>query len=149
MVVAQRRVRGLGAAKRQLHCRHGHSDLLREVQEPWPFQGPHRPSFFAVRAGVKVCMDLNSRAKLWDREHAADVLSLLPPQVDVLIASEADADPRLGLPGADFRADAKGPNAAFGVSGAVATRALPGCVWGGPVRGPRRNGGERPGGVWS
>src|SRR5262245_29182272 len=40
-------------------------------------------------AGVKVCLDLNYRAKLWPREQAAEVMSLLLPVCDALIASEA------------------------------------------------------------
>jgi 2-dehydro-3-deoxygluconokinase len=83
----------------------------------------------AREAGVKVCMDLNYRAKLWDRDHAARVLELLLPQVDALIASEADAEHLFGVTGATFAEVAEGLVGRFGVSVVVGTRREAPLVW--------------------
>ncbi len=80
-------------------------------------------------AGVKVCMDLNYRSKLWPKEHAAEVLSLMLPQVDVLIASEADAEYLFGITGADFTEVAKGLVERFGVTTVAGTRREAPLVW--------------------
>jgi len=80
-------------------------------------------------AGVKVCFDLNYRAKLWTREHAAQVMELLLPQVDALIASEADAEHLFGITGSDFTEVAKGLVARFGVSIVAGTRREAPLVW--------------------
>lgn len=79
--------------------------------------------------GVKVCMDLNYRSKLWEREHAAEVLGILLPQVDALIASEADAEHLFGITGADFATVAKGLVERFGVTTVVGTRREAPLVW--------------------
>ncbi len=80
-------------------------------------------------AGVKVCMDLNYRAKLWTREHASQVLSLLLPQVDALIASEADAEHLFGITGNDFAEVAAGLVDRFGVKIVAGTRREAELVW--------------------
>jgi 2-dehydro-3-deoxygluconokinase len=80
-------------------------------------------------AGVKVCMDLNYRAKLWSREHASQVLSLLLPQVDALIASEADAEHLFGITGNDFGEVAAGLVDRFGVKIVAGTRREAELVW--------------------
>lgn len=80
-------------------------------------------------AGVKVCMDLNYRSKLWSKEHAAQVLELLLPQVDALIASEADAEYLFGITGADFTAVAAALVARFGVTVVAGTRRESPLVW--------------------
>lgn len=80
-------------------------------------------------AGVKVCLDLNYRSKLWSREHAAKVMELLLPQVDALIASEADAEHLFGITGADFTEVAKGLVERFGVSIVAGTRREAPLVW--------------------
>jgi 2-dehydro-3-deoxygluconokinase len=80
-------------------------------------------------AGVKVCMDLNYRAKLWPREQAAEVLSLLLPVCDVLIASEADAEHLFGITGEDFGEVAEGLAERFGVSIVAGTRREASLVW--------------------
>ncbi|MDY3555527.1 sugar kinase [Gemmata sp. JC717] len=80
-------------------------------------------------AGVKVCMDLNYRSKLWAREHAAEVLGILLPQVDALIASEADAEHLFGITGVDFAEVAEGLVRKFGVKMVVGTRREAPLVW--------------------
>lgn len=80
-------------------------------------------------AGVKVCMDLNYRSKLWERGHAAEVLGILLPQVDALIASEADAEHLFGITGADFTEVAAGLVERFGVTTVVGTRREAPLVW--------------------
>lgn len=80
-------------------------------------------------AGVKVCMDLNYRSKLWEREHAAEVLGILLPQVDALIASEADAEHLFGITGNDFAEVAEGLASRFGVKTVVGTRREAPLVW--------------------
>src|SRR5690606_16813858 len=42
----------------------------------------------AAERGVRVCLDVNYRAKLWNREDAAAGLRPLLPYVNVLVASE-------------------------------------------------------------
>jgi 2-dehydro-3-deoxygluconokinase len=80
-------------------------------------------------AGVKVCMDLNYRSKLWTREHAAQVMGLLLPQVDALIASEADAEHLFGITGDDFTEVAEGLVERFGVPIVAGTRREAPLVW--------------------
>ena len=80
-------------------------------------------------AGVKVCFDLNYRAKLWAKERAAEVMGLLLPQVDVLIASEADAEHLFEITGEDFTEVAEGLVERFGVTTVVGTRREASLVW--------------------
>ena len=49
--------------------------------------------------GITVSCDLNYRAKLWTREEARKCMAKLVPQVDVLIANEADAADVFGIVG--------------------------------------------------
>lgn len=51
----------------------------------------------ARQKGVKVSCDLNYRGKLWSREKAGEVMSLLMPFVDVCIANEEDAKDVFGI----------------------------------------------------
>jgi 2-dehydro-3-deoxygluconokinase len=83
----------------------------------------------ARAAGVRVCLDLNYRSKLWSREHAARVMGILIPQTDVLIASEADAESLFGIGGADFAAVAEGLVKRFGIGIVVGTRRDASLVW--------------------
>lgn len=83
----------------------------------------------ARAAGVKVCFDLNYRAKLWPQERAAEVLGLLLPQVDALIASEADAEHLFGITGGDFTEVAAALVERFGVTTVVGTRREASLVW--------------------
>lgn len=83
----------------------------------------------ARAAGVKVCFDLNYRAKLWTRERAAEVLAGLLPNVDLLIASEADAEHLFGITGADFTEVAEGLVERFGVKIVAGTRRESPLVW--------------------
>jgi 2-dehydro-3-deoxygluconokinase len=83
----------------------------------------------ARAAGVKVCLDLNYRSKLWSREHAAHVMELLLSQVDALIASEADAEHLFGITGEDFTEVAEGLVERFGVSVVAGTRREAPLVW--------------------
>ncbi len=80
-------------------------------------------------AGVKVCFDLNYRAKLWTRERAAQVLGLLLPLCDVLIASEADAEFLFGITGDDFTEVAEALEEKFGVKTVAGTRREASLVW--------------------
>ena len=83
----------------------------------------------AREAGVKVCLDLNYRAKLWTKERASEVMSLLIPQVDALIASEADAEHLFGITGEDFTEVAEGLVERFGVTVVAGTRRESALVW--------------------
>ncbi len=83
----------------------------------------------AQAAGVKISVDLNYRAKLWTREHAAEVMGLLLPMCDVLIASEADAEHLFGITGDDFTEVAEGLAEKFGVKTVVGTRREADLVW--------------------
>ena len=80
-------------------------------------------------AGVKVCVDLNYRAKLWTRERAAEVMGLLLPSVDVVIASEADAEHLFGITGEDFTEVAEGLVERFGMTTVAGTRREASLVW--------------------
>jgi 2-dehydro-3-deoxygluconokinase len=80
-------------------------------------------------AGVKVCLDLNYRAKLWPKERAAEVMGLLLPQVDALIAGEADAEHLFGITGEDFTEVAEGLVERFGVTVVAGTRREASLVW--------------------
>ncbi|HEV3436270.1 MAG TPA: sugar kinase [Gemmata sp.] len=83
----------------------------------------------AKTAGLTVSLDLNYRAKLWTRERAAHVMSLLLPMCDVLIASEADAEFLFGITGEDFTEVAEGLIERFGVKTVVGTRREASLVW--------------------
>jgi len=83
----------------------------------------------ARAAGVRVCFDLNYRSKLWSKERAAEVLGQLLPLVDVLIASEADAEHLFGITGDDFTEVAKGLVERFGMTTVVGTRREADLVW--------------------
>jgi 2-dehydro-3-deoxygluconokinase len=83
----------------------------------------------AKACGLTVSVDLNYRAKLWTRERAAHVMSLLLPMCDVLIASEADAEYLFGLTGEDFTEVAEGLIERFGVKTVVGTRREASLVW--------------------
>lgn len=83
----------------------------------------------AREAGVKVCFDLNYRSKLWPQDRAAEVLGLLLPMCDVLIASEGDAEFLFGITGPDFAAVAKQMAERFGVPTVVGTRREASLVW--------------------
>jgi 2-dehydro-3-deoxygluconokinase len=83
----------------------------------------------ARAAGVKVSVDLNYRAKLWSRDQASQVMSLLLPMCDVLIASEADAAHLFGISGDDFTEVAEGLVERFGVKTVVGTRREADLVW--------------------
>lgn len=80
-------------------------------------------------AGVKVCFDLNYRSKLWPKERAAEVMGLLLPMCDVLIASEADAEFLFGITGPDFAAVAGQLSERFGVPTIVGARREAPLVW--------------------
>jgi 2-dehydro-3-deoxygluconokinase len=83
----------------------------------------------AKAANVPVSMDLNYRAKLWTRDHASQVMGLLLPMCDVLIASEADAEHLFGITGRDFTDVAKQLVDKFGVTTVVGTRREADLVW--------------------
>jgi 2-dehydro-3-deoxygluconokinase len=83
----------------------------------------------AREAGVKVCVDLNYRSKLWPKERAAEVMGLLLPLCDALIASEADAEHLFGITGDDFTEVAEGLVERFGVTTVVGTRREAALVW--------------------
>lgn len=83
----------------------------------------------AKASGLTVSVDLNYRAKLWTRERAAHVMSLLLPMCDVLIASEADAEFLFGITGEDFTEIAEGLIERFGVKTVVGTRREASLVW--------------------
>ena len=83
----------------------------------------------ARAAGVKVCMDLNYREKLWTRERAAEVMGLLLPMCDLLIASDADAEHLFGITGDDFGEVAEELATRFGVPTVAGTRREAPLVW--------------------
>ena len=83
----------------------------------------------ARAAGVKVSFDLNYRAKLWSSQQAAEVMKRLLPLVDVLIASDADAEQLFGITGGDFAEVAEGLVERFGVKVVAGTRREAPLVW--------------------
>jgi len=83
----------------------------------------------ARNAGVRVCLDLNYRSKLWTREDAARVMECLLPLVDLLIASEPDAELLFGITGEDFTEVAEGLVERFGVKIVAGTRRESPLVW--------------------
>ena len=83
----------------------------------------------AKTAGLTVSVDLNYRAKLWTRERASHVMSLLLPMCDVLIASEADAEYLFGITGEDFAEVAKALIDRYGVKTVIGTRREASLVW--------------------
>jgi 2-dehydro-3-deoxygluconokinase len=83
----------------------------------------------ARAAGVKVSIDLNYRAKLWNQERAGHVMGLLLPHCDVLIASEADAEFLFGVKGKDFGHVAEQLIERFGVKTVVGVRREASLVW--------------------
>jgi len=83
----------------------------------------------AKAANLQVSVDLNYRSKLWTREHASQVMGLLLPMCDVLIASEADAEHLFGITGKDFTDVAKQLVDKFGVTTVVGTRREADLVW--------------------
>jgi 2-dehydro-3-deoxygluconokinase len=84
----------------------------------------------AARAsGLSVSMDLNYRAKLWTRERASQVMGMLLPLCDVLIASEADAEYLFGILGEDFADIAQQFIERFGVKTVIGTRREASLVW--------------------
>src|ERR1700722_679479 len=83
----------------------------------------------AKASGLTISIDLNYRAKLWSRERAAQVMSLLLPMCDVLIASEADAEYLFGVIGEDFTEVAEELIERFGVKTVVGTRREASLVW--------------------
>ena len=64
-------------------------------------QGPAQVTAEAVhaarRAGARVSMDLNYRAKLWSKAEAQRTMKPLMPMVDVVIANEEDLQSVLGI----------------------------------------------------
>lgn len=83
----------------------------------------------AQQARVKVSFDLNYRSQLWSREKAAAVLARLLPKVELLIASEADAEHLFGITGEDFTEVAEEWIARFGVKIVAGTRREAPLVW--------------------
>jgi 2-dehydro-3-deoxygluconokinase len=79
--------------------------------------------------GATTSFDLNYRAKLWPKERASEVLSLLLPAVDVLFASEADAEHLFGITGASFAEVAAALVERFGVRTVIGTRREAELVW--------------------
>lgn len=55
----------------------------------------------AKELGVKISCDLNYRKKLWSREKAGEVMSVLMPYVDVCISNEEDAKDVFGIEAED------------------------------------------------
>ncbi len=83
----------------------------------------------AQQARVKVSFDLNYRSQLWSREQAATVLARLLPKVELLIASEADAEHLFGITGEDFTEVAEQWVERFGVRIVVGARREASLVW--------------------
>jgi 2-dehydro-3-deoxygluconokinase len=83
----------------------------------------------ARRSQVQVSLDLNYRAKLWDRDTAARVLGSLIPFCHVLFTSEADAEFLFGIRGESFAEVATGLRQRFGVAMVVGSRREAELVW--------------------
>lgn len=60
----------------------------------------------AKKKGVKISCDLNYRGKLWSKQEAGRVMSMLCKYIDVCIANEADAEDVFGITAGD--SDVKG-----------------------------------------
>ena len=83
----------------------------------------------ANKAGVRVSMDLNYRAKLWSKEDAARVCGSLLPLCHLLIASEADAEHLFGIIGSDFAEIAQAFIERFGVAVVAGTKREAPLIW--------------------
>ncbi|MCS7022981.1 MAG: sugar kinase [Gemmataceae bacterium] len=83
----------------------------------------------ARRAQLTISLDLNYRARLWDRDKARQVLSPLIPYCQVLFASEADAEYLFGIQGESFVDIAAQWRQRFGVFTVIATRRESELVW--------------------
>ncbi|MFC4585848.1 sugar kinase [Sphaerisporangium corydalis] len=54
--------------------------------------GPAAAVMAAARSGVPVCLDVNHRPRLWDRDRAAGALRPLVPWLSVLVASDDELE---------------------------------------------------------
>ncbi len=83
----------------------------------------------ARKAGAKVSIDLNYRARLWSKEEAAAVMTALMKETDVLITTEEDTERVFGITGKDYADVARALTDRFGFEAvAITLRETPG-VW--------------------
>jgi 2-dehydro-3-deoxygluconokinase len=59
---------------------------------PGPAEAVRAAVRAAARRGVRVCLDVNHRSRLWDRDQAAEALRPLVPHLAVVVASEDELD---------------------------------------------------------
>lgn len=83
----------------------------------------------ARAAGLRTSMDLNYRSKLWSREAAGRTLAELLPGMDLLLASEPDADQLFGITGQDFAEVAERLVDRFGLTMVAGVRRQTPLVW--------------------
>ncbi len=83
----------------------------------------------ARAAGLRTSMDLNYRSKLWSREVAGRTLAELLPGMDLLLASEPDADQLFGITGQDFAEVAERLVDRFGLTMVAGVRRQTPLVW--------------------
>jgi 2-dehydro-3-deoxygluconokinase len=81
----------------------------------------------AKKAGAIVSFDLNYRGKLWNiwggEEKAAEVISRIAENVDVLVGNEEDLQKGLGIPGPEVAAESRlDPNTFLGMMDKVAAK---------------------------
>jgi 2-dehydro-3-deoxygluconokinase len=74
-----------------------HSTGITPALGPGPTQCLVEAAEAAKRAGARVSVDLNYRAKLWSRAEAQATMRPLMPSVDVVIANEEDLQAVLGV----------------------------------------------------
>ncbi|MFC6083506.1 sugar kinase [Sphaerisporangium aureirubrum] len=89
--------------------------------------GPAEAVRTAVRSGVRVCLDVNHRSRLWDRARAAATLRPLVPYLAVVVASEDELD-LIGPPEAATEQERVASLLAAGVTEVVVKRGAAGAT---------------------
>lgn len=90
---------------------------------PAPAAAVRQGAAAARAAGALVCLDVNHRPRLWDREQARAALAPLVPLLDVVVASEDELDLVGGGPGPLLDAGVREVVVTRGAGGATATTA--------------------------
>ncbi|SNS70581.1 2-dehydro-3-deoxygluconokinase [Asanoa hainanensis] len=81
----------------------------------------------AARSGVRVCLDVNYRSRLWDRDQAAAALRPLVPSLSVVVASDDELD-LIAPPTATTEADRVAALLDAGVTEVVVKRGAAGAT---------------------
>jgi len=83
----------------------------------------------AKRAGLKVSIDLNYRARLWSQDQARAVMTEIMSDTDVLITTEEDTERVFGITGKDYEDVARTLAKRFGLEAVTITLRETPSVW--------------------